>query len=55
MTFCIAIRVVDGVVALAATHSWWTRQLATAVRTLPSDWADVLWHSTSDTIETTST
>ncbi len=28
---------------LAAAHSWWTHQLATSVRTLPNDWADVLW------------
>ncbi len=28
---------------LAAAHSWWTHQLATAVRSLPSEWADELW------------
>ncbi len=38
---------------LAAAHSWWTHQLATAVRTLPSDWADVLWQTAPDSTETT--
>ncbi len=40
---------------LAAAHSWWTHQLAISVRTLPSDWADVLWQAPSVQTTTTST
>lgn len=40
---------------LAAAHSWWTHQLATAVRTLPSDWADVLWQAPAEPSPTNST
>lgn len=36
---------------LAAAHSWWTHQLATAVRTLPSDWAEVLWQAAPDSVD----
>lgn len=40
---------------LVAAHSWWTHQLATAVRTLPSEWADVLWQATPESSNSSET